>query len=181
MSVARLLAPNVGDPDRRRSVANSRAAAAVITVLLIAVAAGALSAAWSIWLGFAAGAVALLGAGANLRGVFGGPGSPASKAPATKADQLESTRVTRLLQRGRPIPAEDAELADTVARQNLRSLGLSLWTGPLVASGQLGALPLHHSDDVFRLLLLMVALALGLGSLVITVRFRRGLLDPNPG
>lgn len=172
---ARLLASEVADPDRRRSLRNTHAAATVVAVLLVAVALAASGVTWGIWIGFVAGALAVVGAGMNLRYALSG-GPPPARGPSYR----ESARITRLLLRGRPVPPQDAELAHNLARQNLRNLGLAVWTGPLVASGQLAAVPVRDGSDVFRLVLLVIALGMSITVLAISVRFRRGLLT-HPG
>lgn len=161
----------VDDPDRRWSVMNSRGAGLVIVVLLVGLAARALDLEWGTWLGYGAGAVAVLGVLVSMGRGFSGP-------PAPTAAPAERRRIARQVRRARPVAVEDTLLADILARAWLRSLGVSSWGGPLVASGQVGAVPFRGTGDgVLKLLLLVLGLSVGVGALWFSARARRSLID----
>ncbi|MCD2190965.1 hypothetical protein [Actinomycetospora soli] len=180
MRFARLLAPGVVDRDRQWSLANSRAASAVLVVLLGAIAARGFGVGWAIWVGFAAGGVAFVVAVMNVpRGLVARSGS--SSGSMRSIPDGERRRVAQLIHRGRAVPAEDLETADELARGTLRSVGLQLWTGPLIITSQLGSLPVRDGEDVFGLVLLVLGVGLMVAALVSNARYRRVLIDhPRP-
>lgn len=176
MRFARLLAPGVVDRDRQWSLANSRAASAVLVVLLGAVAARGFGVGWAIWVGFAAGGVAFVVAVMKVpRGLVARSGSMRS------IPDGERRWVAQLIHGGRAVPAEDLGTADELARGTLRSVGLQLWTGPLIIASQLGSLPVRDGEDVFGLVLLVLGVGLMVAALVSNARYRRVLIDhPRP-